>query len=59
MTSHPQHGGLHELARAQRGVVARELLTSMRVLLMAAALSYGTPRAPSPRHDCRRTSVRE
>lgn len=42
MTLHPQHGGLYELARAQRGVVARELVTAMRVLLMAAALSYGT-----------------
>lgn len=42
MTLHPQRGGLYELARAQRGVVARELVTAMRVLLMAAALSYGT-----------------
>jgi hypothetical protein len=48
MTSQPQHGGLHELARAQRGVVARELLTAMRVLLMAAALSYGTPEPRRP-----------
>jgi hypothetical protein len=30
MTLHRQPGGLYELARAQRGVVERELLTAMR-----------------------------